>query len=67
MLVDYDGPRDLHYPARAAAHLRGLIQARTPFRALGRAAGERLAPRYDYDRLALQLAALVQRLAPEVS
>jgi len=67
MLVDYDGPRDLLYPARAAAHLRGLIQARTPFRALGRAAGERLAPHYDYDRLARQLAALVQRLAPEVS
>jgi glycosyltransferase involved in cell wall biosynthesis len=64
MLVDYEGSRDPHYPARAAAHLRGLIRAKTPFRALGLATANRLAPQYDYDRLSLQLASLVARLAP---
>jgi glycosyltransferase involved in cell wall biosynthesis len=64
MLVDYEGSRDPGYPARAAAHLRELIQKRTPFRELGLAAATRLAPNYDYDRLSRQLASLVQRLAP---
>src|SRR5262249_45218172 len=58
MLVDYQGSRDVHYPARAAAHLRGLIRNRTSFRALGLATGERLASRYDYDRLSLEFATL---------
>jgi glycosyltransferase involved in cell wall biosynthesis len=64
MLVDYDGARDPHYPSRAAAHLRDLVAKRTPFRALGLAAAERLAHNYVYDRLSLQLASLVARLAP---
>jgi glycosyltransferase involved in cell wall biosynthesis len=62
MLVEYEGSSDPHYPARAAAHLRGLIELRTPFRAIGLATGERLAPHYDYDRLALQLASLFAQL-----
>src|SRR5262249_52958560 len=65
MLVDYDGSRDPPYPARAAAHLRRLIEARRSFRTLGLATGERLAPRYDYETLSRDLAALVARLAPE--
>jgi glycosyltransferase involved in cell wall biosynthesis len=65
MLVDYEGSRDPDYPARAAAHLRGLIRNQTPFRALGLAAAQRLAPQYEYNRLSLQLASLVTRLLPE--
>jgi glycosyltransferase involved in cell wall biosynthesis len=64
MLVDYEGSRDPQYPARAAAHLRGLIQRRTPFRSLGLAAAERLAPAYEYGALSSQLATLVGRLLP---
>jgi glycosyltransferase involved in cell wall biosynthesis len=65
MLVDYEGKRDPHYPARAAAHLRGLIQVGTSFRRLGRAVAERLGPDYEYGRLSSQLAALVDRFVPD--
>jgi glycosyltransferase involved in cell wall biosynthesis len=64
MLVEYYGPRDTRYPARAAAHLRSLIQGRTPFRGLGLVAAERLAPRYEYGLLSHQLATLIERLVP---
>jgi glycosyltransferase involved in cell wall biosynthesis len=66
MLVDYEGSRDPHYPLRVSLHLRGLIQAQTPFRALGLENRERLAARYDYDTLSLQLASLMTRLTTEL-
>jgi glycosyltransferase involved in cell wall biosynthesis len=65
MLVEYEGSRDPQYPARAAAHLRHLIRIGTPFRALGRATGERLAPEYDYGRLSTRLSSLLEQLVPK--
>jgi glycosyltransferase involved in cell wall biosynthesis len=62
MLVNYEGARDPNYPARAAAHLRRLMQARTPLRALGLEAAERLAPTYDYRELSARLGTLLSRL-----
>jgi glycosyltransferase involved in cell wall biosynthesis len=65
MLVDYAGSRDPNYPARAAAHLRSLVRVGTPFRDVGLAVSQRLAPQYEYEELSRRLVSLVARLLTE--
>lgn len=62
MLVDYDGARDVAYPAKLANRLRSLLEASVDFDAVGARLAREVAPAFEYARLSAQLQEVLDSL-----